>query len=372
MGRFGSGSSCATVYTDRMSSLANGLPINSVAPVRRRVLISLAAGLLWGFLSYLLLRQRGYLASDFNWMWAAARYLLQGHNPYHNPAFVLGNPYPFSNPLPYPLPAVFYSIPFAPFTPYLAGALFFGVSVAILAFSVSGHGTKYLPIFFTSSMYMAASVAQWTPLIVAGAFLPAVIPILAIKPNIALAVYSWRPTLRAIPLTLLVVAIGFIVLPTWVGDWYGTLGQHFNPIPILVFPFGPILLLSVLAWRRPGGRLLLLMALMPQTPCFYDQLPLWLIPKTRQQGWILSIFSWISLVGWMQTHGDVSMGKAVSEAQPWIVVLMYYPAMGILMWQEYQSWRMRSGARRSSKVSGDLVAEPESVRRSAVLDAHNG
>ena len=145
-------------------------------------------------------------------------------------------------------------------------------------------------------------------------------------------------------MTVLMVVISFIVLPSWVFDWLNTLSQHYIPIPLFALPWGPILLVSLVTWRRLAGRLPILMMLMPQTPYFYDQLPLWLIPKTRQQGSGLSIFSWISLIGWTLTHGDVSMGKAVSQAQPWIVALTYYPALGILIFQEYQSWRVRSGA----------------------------
>ena len=216
--------------------------------IHQRVLVSGVAAVLATVLSYVELRNRGYLGSDFNWMWGAARYFLSGHNPYHNPQFALGHPYPFSNPLPYPLPAVFFSIPFAPFPPYLAAALFFGVSIGILAFGTSRHGSRYLPMFFSASMFMAASVSQWSPIMVAGAFFPAFLPILAIKPNLGLAISAWKPSLNAVPLTIAMLAVSFVVLPTWLGDWYGTLGQHYNPIPILVMPFGPLLLLSLLAW----------------------------------------------------------------------------------------------------------------------------
>ena len=50
--------------------------------LRRRVLVSFAIALVCGLLSYGTLRQRGRLASDFQFPLTAARALLAGHNPY--------------------------------------------------------------------------------------------------------------------------------------------------------------------------------------------------------------------------------------------------------------------------------------------------
>ena len=333
---------------------------HSTMSTRPRLVVSAVAGSMALVLSYIELRMRGHLGSDFNWMWAAARYFWHGHNPYYNPAFGTGHPYPFHNPLPYPLPAVFFSMPFAPFPPYFAAALFFGVSVAILAFGASRHGWLYLPMFLSAPLVVAATVAQWSPLVVAGAFLPAFLPILVIKPNLAVAINGRKPLFSSIPMTVLTVVISFIVLPTWVHDWLNTLSQHYNPIPLFVLPFGPILLLSLVAWRRPAGRLLILMMLIPQTPYFYDQLPLWLIPETKRQGAYLSIFSWISLCGWWLVHGHDSMGASVYAAQPWIVTLIYLPAMTVVLWQEY----LIRKAAKATDPSRDLQTASRSERSS--------
>jgi len=128
-------------------------------------------------------------------------------------------------------------------------------------------------MFLSPSLLIAASVAQWSPLVVAGAVLPAVLPIFVIKPNLAVAIHSAKPSLRTVPVTLIFTAVSFLILPSWVGDWLTALRDHYNPIPLLVIPFGPLLLLSALACRHPARRLLLVMALMPQTPYFYDQPP---------------------------------------------------------------------------------------------------
>jgi hypothetical protein len=53
------------------------------------------------------------LGADFTWPWRGAHELLAGNNPYIT--IVANGPYPFDAPLYYPLPALLYSLPFAPF-----------------------------------------------------------------------------------------------------------------------------------------------------------------------------------------------------------------------------------------------------------------
>ena len=308
---------------------------------RRRLLISIAVAGIATAVSFACLRVRGYLGSDFNWLWAAARYWVAGGNPYHNPAFAVGKPYPFWNPLPYPLPAVILSMPFALFEPYLAAALFMGVSSGLLAWGVLPKWRRYAPMFASAPFVIALAVAQWSPLIVAGAFLP--MPILALKPNLGLAVTARHPWLKPLVATVAITAVSLVLMPSWPRDWLANLGQHYNPIPILVLPMGPLLLFAAVAWRRPAGRLLLLMAILPQTPFFYDALPLWLIPKTGRQGWVLTACGWAAFFGWGAfNHGWATlteasaMGAGVLATPGWLVGLTYLPAMVLVLWHEWQ------------------------------------
>ena len=108
----------------------------------RRVLASLAIALVCGPLSYATARQRGRLASDFQFPLTAARALLAGHNPYEIMAQQHGS-YPFDSGLFCPLPAALVTIPFCWLDPYVAGALFFGLSSGLLAFGLcAGLGTS--------------------------------------------------------------------------------------------------------------------------------------------------------------------------------------------------------------------------------------
>jgi len=50
--------------------------------LKYQILISIIIGVLYGFISFFLLHQRGFLASDFQWSLRAGQYILEGKNPY--------------------------------------------------------------------------------------------------------------------------------------------------------------------------------------------------------------------------------------------------------------------------------------------------
>jgi hypothetical protein len=80
------------------------------------------------------------------------------------------------------------------------------------------------------------------------------------------------------------------------------------------------------------------MAIVPQLLFFYDQLPLWLIPRTARQSATLSLTSWIAYEGWkVTTSGTTHMGLIVAQAAIWVIVGIYLPALGLVYWQERSS-----------------------------------
>ena len=97
----------------------------------------------------------------------------------------------------------------------------------------------------------------------------------------------------------LIGAIGFglislVLLPSWPLSWLEISKQTRHLIPVLYGP-GPLLILAVLRWRVPEGRLLLLMAFMPQRAYFYDQLSILLVAKTLRQQLVIVLMSWTAL-----------------------------------------------------------------------------
>jgi hypothetical protein len=86
----------------------------------------------WGaFIAYFSMASHPqHLAKDFSYPWRAARALLAGQNPYEVMRAV--GEYPFNSGLLYPLPAAIVATPFANLRPEIAGAIFVGLSSALL------------------------------------------------------------------------------------------------------------------------------------------------------------------------------------------------------------------------------------------------
>jgi hypothetical protein len=199
-----------------------------------------------------------------------------------------------------------------------------GVSCGLLAFGLfrkrEGFGRGGL--LLSAPFWFSVIAVQWSPLIVASALIPALLPLAMVKPNIGLPVFLTYPTWRAAGIAMGILLVSLLVLPTWPLDWLSNAAGHAVFQPLRVLPLGLLLLLAALRWRTPEARLLLLLALIPQRP-IYDQLPLWLVcqPGSPRQAFALSALSWLAIFGWL-------LVPALNVT--WIVVGMYLPALGLL------------------------------------------
>ncbi len=297
-----------------------------------------AIGFLSGLLAFLLLLRSGNLAGDFTWSLRAAHNLLNGQNPYL--AITPAGAYPFDDYFYYPLPAALISIPFGFFSPYLAGAIFFGISSGILAFSMQSQPWR-LPVFLSAPFFVSAEVAQWGPLIMASALLPAAFGAMAIlKPTLGLISFSYRPTWKAIKIGLIIFVLSLVILPSWPLDYYQPSRHSVESgrylIPLLSLG-GPVLILSILRWRTPEGRLLLVSSILPRNPYWYDGLLLWLIPKNLRQSLCLSLLSWIAYIGWWLVQTTRPPDPKAFFAMPWQVGLIYIPALVMILWPQHSS-----------------------------------
>ncbi len=190
-----------------------------------------------------------YVARDYTYSWRAARALLAGANPYDviRPA----GPYPFETYYFYPLPAALITLPLARLPAVASNALFVGASSGVLAYGVTREGPRGLLIFLGVPFLVAAVLGQFTPLIMAAAFLPGFQWAYAAKPTIGAALFAARPSLVGAGLAALLTAVSLIVLPHWPIDWWHALAHTPHHRPPLLRPFGFILLLSLLRWRTP-------------------------------------------------------------------------------------------------------------------------
>jgi hypothetical protein len=296
---------------------------------RQRILAAFLIGFTAGFICYLRLEHRSQMAADFTFSWRAAWYLLDGQNPYQ--AIQPQGDFPFQTYFYYPLPAALVAMPFAFLPPYLAGALFFGISSGLLAFAIIGEGWKHVAIFLSAPYWVALSVAQWSPLIVAATLLPWMQWLLVCKPNIGVAGFLYRPTRIGIIGGAIFLAVSIAVLPSWPLDWLEiTRSLEGHPPPVFILPFGPLLLLALVHWRRPNGRLLLGLSFLPQLLFFYDQLLLMLITPDLKLGLLYAGISWIAYLIWRLTGVDPANGQILIMPTQYVMALIFLPALGLL------------------------------------------
>lgn len=234
--------------------------------------------------------------------------------------------------------------------PFVA-PLFCGLSTAILAFGLLRSGPPWRLLMLLSVPFLAAvHSVQWSPLFTAAILLPPLLPLAVVKPQLGLVVLacgSWTRWTAAAAAGILLLSL--ILLPAWPLLWLseGGLGSYEGRSPFSV-AFGFVLLLSALLWRTANGRLLLVMSLVAQR-YFYDQLLLFLIPRTWRQMVTMIVLSWAAAgIAFGRGWWDPQSGE--QEYRTWVAVvgLIYVPALALVAWQERHRLR-RSGQMRFLK-----------------------
>lgn len=291
-------------------------------PRSRRILISLSIGLVAGILcSWFHPAFASYLR-DLGWPFSAARDLLAQRDPYrHAVSETL---------IPYPLTAAIVVLPWTIFPGSLGLAIFMGGASALLAYGLIRDGDYWrLMVFLTPSYFAALRFTQWSPIFMLVFFYPFFAPMLLAKPTLALPVAL---SIRWTPARLLSVCsvglISLLVMPNWPWRWLAQVGSYGGFIPMFSL-LAPLFLVAGLFWRNSQARLFLLLTLTPQHLFFYDQLLLWLLPQTRNQMLLLTLTSWMAFLYIYQTETLTFWDSA-----PYILALMYLPALLIVLWQQ--------------------------------------
>lgn len=319
-------------------------PDAKVVPVKHRVWTALAIGVISGVFTWLYSLREGSVA-DFYYPLSAARIFLDGQNPY----LVMGTSaadISKDTALFYPFTAVMAALPLARLPQGVGTAVFLGLSAALLAFFITRDGLWRIHVFASSSFVLAVVLGQFSPLLMLMAFSPALGMVAALKPNIGLALFLRRPSIRAAVSIAALVGLSLLIFPTWPVHWIHVVRADVTETGVHVMPireFGGFLLLaSVLCWKRASGRLLLAMSCVPQGLFFYDALPLWLIPQTRQQSIFLTACSQAATFTW---YFFLREGQSVVRAAaPSIIWLIYMPALSIVLWQWWQDRRASRAA----------------------------
>jgi hypothetical protein len=304
--------------------------------MRLRIFISVLLACASGYLCWFLLDHFHQGAGDFNWALGAARELLAKRDPY-------GHIGPGA--IPYPLTAVLLAVPFAWLPSTVAGGTFFGLSTGLLAFGLTREGYIRLLIFLAYPYWAALITAQWTPLIMAAALFPLALPVTLAKPQIGLPVALTHISRIGVAASLLFVLLTFAIMPSWPWHWLPQLKGYQHYYPLLAIP-GPLLLLSLIAYRERDAQFLFLSSIFPQR-WFYDAFTLWLIPKSRRElvytvgiSWVLGVLRWY--------HGP----RSIQEVGRWTVSLIFVPMLAVVLLRWWRSRRQAGTARKESSKQG--------------------
>lgn len=293
---------------------------------RYRWQVALVAGVVSGLLNGLYLHMVKQLAADFTWAWRGAGLWLNGVNPYQ--AIQPTGAYPFDDWLYYPFPALLAASPLAGLPAEWAGAVFVGASTGLLMWTLLNQPSETprdtllrVGITLCSAPFLFAWMrCQWSMLLAGAVAAPTLAWLWLAKPNVGLpllvAHLSWRRAAWVAGL----LALSVVLFPTWPLELVGRVSTHINTVPALTV-WGWVVLAALWHWRTAAGRLLAAQALMPQR-LVYDQLALWLLPRTWRQALALSAGSWVGLV-------LVVLGL---EAH-WVMAPIFLAALGVLFWQ---------------------------------------
>jgi hypothetical protein len=295
---------------------------------RRHWGLVLAAGLISGFVCWLAYRLPPPSTSDFEPIWLGARALFAGADPY-TVVPTTGTHYP----LYYPLTAIVIGLPFAGLPFDWARVAWAALSGAGFAWAAIRYG-RGLPAALLSANFLNAVIqGQWSPLMTAAVVIPALSWLLAAKPSIGAALFAAFPSRQAVIGGVALLAVSLALFPTWPVRWAEALGASNHMLPIRS-PGGIILLLALIRWRRPEARLLAALACVPQTIGLYETLPLFLIPRTRWQGYGLAGLSYVAAFGqvaMVPRDPGMPLETMLADRWPFVFFCLYLPALVMVL-----------------------------------------
>lgn len=286
----------------------------------KRALLSICIGVVAGSLCYDLL-EATKSNGDFWMSLNVARHLVSGTDPYSRPAA--------PDDVPYPLTAALLAMPFSYLPDPLPSGIFMGLSSGLLAWLLVQDKPWKLLLFLSWPFVYAFMFVQWTPLMTCMWFLPALAPLLLVKPQIALPMLlTAKPDWRGFAIAFGLGIISLLVNPSWPWIWLERIAGYQGTVPpLLVLPLGPLMVLALRRWRERRAWLLFLMALMPQR-VVYDQLCLLLVASTWRELIFLISLSWITMPALLYFGGWTALPGGW---QIWIVATLYIPALLVVL-----------------------------------------
>jgi hypothetical protein len=297
--------------------------------LRRDFGLAMLAGVVAAVVCWLAFRLPPPTTSDFDQLWVAARALLAGLDPY---AVVptTGTHFPFY----YPLPAALVVVPLAGLPLPAARVAWAFLSGAIFAWAALRRGGGLLPALLSASFLNAVVQGQLSPLLTAAVIIPGLNWVWVTKPSIGAAMFAGYPSRRAVIGGLVFIGVAVLVSPSWPLRWLDALRDGSHLIPPVARPGGILLLLALIRWRIPEARLLVGLACVPQTLGLYETLPLFLIARTRWQGYALAALSYLAaftqVIAAPRVPG-MTLEATFDARWPYSLICLYLPALVLLL-----------------------------------------
>lgn len=161
--------------------------------------------------------------SDFSQARFGAEAMLQRGNPYalSGPGRVFDAP----RPVLYPATTYVAAIPFTFVSDHLASVIFVAISAFLLGYGATAGSWHRLPMFPSIAFLSSIHLAQWSPLMTAAYFLPAVAAIGLVKPQSIVPVIaadrSWTSSRWFALGGAVLLAVSFVMAPGWPAQWLG-------------------------------------------------------------------------------------------------------------------------------------------------------
>jgi hypothetical protein len=265
-------------------------------------------------------------AQDFEQVWFGAGKMLERADPYA--AIGPGRERDQQWPLLYPGPALVIAAPFRVLAAHTARVLFSVLGAGVLALVLTRDGFDRLPLLASYSFLSAVSLGQWTPWLATGVVVPALGLFAAAKPNVGMAALAGAANLRAFAKMAIgaaaVTLLSLVVLPSWPAAWLEATRHAPANVPLCtILPGGPLLLLTLLRWRRPDARMLTVLALVPQNPVPHGAVLMFAAPWRWWEATILAGLSWLVVPivyrSGIDTASYAGFARAMGQATVWLV-----------------------------------------------------
>jgi hypothetical protein len=287
-----------------------------------RIIVCTIIGLISGYLCFMYQANYERLNGDLQFPLCGARALIAGLDPYDCP-LVLSNGTPAQA---NPATTMLAMMPFVFVPDTIAAGICFGLFSMIMGWALTQEYTWWRLLAFVSApFWYALQVVQWSPLILAIILLPTLYPLAMVKVQAGIPIALMHFTIRRAIICIGIVLFTFILDWDWPYQFVIRLANYDGFIPAFTL-FGLLLLPLIPKWRDREVQWLTLYALMPQR-AFYDQLVLWMFPKTLREMMVLIIFSWIAFLGYMVIGGVIGF---------WAIACMYIPSAVIVYFHTHK------------------------------------